>query len=118
MYHSIKVEFVRSFFGGFEDTIICFRDYLTKQGLRNSENQIFKNLNEENYGTLKKTRKKMNTVMPRDTRPLAARTSQVHVFELGPKIFEMHVFARFCTFLHDFAQFCTILHVFARFFDK
>ena len=28
-YHSSKVEFVRSFFGGIEDTIICFRDYLT-----------------------------------------------------------------------------------------
>ena len=26
----------------------------------------------------------------------------MHVFELGPKIFEMHVFARFCTFLHVF----------------
>ena len=24
-----KVEFVRSFFGGIKDTIICFRDYLT-----------------------------------------------------------------------------------------
>ena len=35
------------------------------------------------------------TVRPRDARPQAARTSQVHVFELGPKIFEMHVFARF-----------------------
>ena len=42
------------------------------------------------------------TVRPRDTRPQAARTSQVHVFELGPKIFEMHVFARFCTILHVF----------------
>ena len=39
-----------------------------------------------------------STVRPRDTRPQAARTSQVHVFELGPKIFEMHVFAHFCTF--------------------
>ena len=48
------------------------------------------------------------TVRPRDTRPQAARTLQVHVFELGPKIFEMHVFARFCM----------LLHVFARFFDK
>ena len=28
-YHSSKVEFVRSFFGGIEDTIICFRGYLT-----------------------------------------------------------------------------------------
>ena len=34
----------------------------------------------------------MNTVRPRDTRPQAARTSQVHVFELGPKIFEMNEF--------------------------
>ena len=56
----------------------------------------------------KRQEKKMNTVRPRDTRPLAAQTSQVHIFELGPKIFEMHVFARFCT----------ILHVFASFFDK
>ena len=39
--------------------------------------------------------KNSNTVRPRDTRPQAARTSQVHVFKLGPKIFEMHVFARF-----------------------
>ena len=31
-------------------------------------------------------------VRPRDTRPQAARTSQVHVFELGPKIFEMKEF--------------------------
>ena len=28
-YHSSKVEFARSFFGGIEDTTICFRDYLT-----------------------------------------------------------------------------------------
>ena len=28
-YHSSKVEFVCSLFGGIEDTIICFRDYLT-----------------------------------------------------------------------------------------
>ena len=33
-----------------------------------------------------------NTVRPRDTRPQAARTSQVHVFELGPKKFEMNEF--------------------------
>ena len=32
------------------------------------------------------------TVRPRDTRPQAARTSQVHVFELGPKIFELNEF--------------------------
>ena len=69
------------------------------------------------------------TVRPRDTRPQAARTSQMHVFELGPKIFEMHVFARFCTFLHVFLTNeylkctflmneylrCMFLHVFARF---
>lgn len=40
-----------------------------------------------------------STVRPRDK---AARTSQVHVFELGPKIFEMHGFAHFCTFLQVF----------------
>ena len=28
---------------------------------------------------------KLNTVRPRDTRPQAAWTSHVHVFELGPK---------------------------------
>ena len=28
-YHSSKVEFVCSCFGGIKDTIICFRDYLT-----------------------------------------------------------------------------------------
>ena len=33
-----------------------------------------------------------NTVRPRDTRPQAARTLQVHVFELGPKIFELNEF--------------------------
>ena len=55
-----------------------------------------------------------STVRPRDTRPQAARNSQVHVFELGPKIFEVHVFARFCTFfdkwvleMHVFTRFCT-----------
>ena len=32
------------------------------------------------------------TAKPRDTRPQAARTSQVHVFELGPKKFEMNEF--------------------------
>ena len=36
--------------------------------------------------------KKRHTVRPRDTRPQAARTSQVHVFELGPKIFEVNKF--------------------------
>ena len=33
-----------------------------------------------------------NTVRPRDTRPQAARTLTMHVFELGPKFFEIHVF--------------------------
>ena len=35
-----------------------------------------------------------STVRPRDTRPQAARTSQVHVFELGPKKFEMNEFTK------------------------
>ena len=39
-----------------------------------------------------------NTVRPRDTRPQDARTLTMHVFEKGPKTFEMHVFARFSTF--------------------
>ena len=34
------------------------------------------------------------TVRPGDTRPRAARTSQVHVFELGPKKFEMNEFMK------------------------
>ena len=34
------------------------------------------------------------TVRPRDTRPRAARTFQVHVFELGPKKFEMNEFMK------------------------
>ena len=33
-----------------------------------------------------------DTVRPRDTRPQAARTLTMHVFELGPKNFEKHVF--------------------------
>jgi hypothetical protein len=32
------------------------------------------------------------TVRPRDTRPQAARTLQVHVFELGPKKFDQNKF--------------------------
>ena len=32
------------------------------------------------------------TVRPRDTRPQGARTLQVHVFELGPKKFDMNKF--------------------------
>ena len=31
-----------------------------------------------------------STVRPQDTGPQAARTLQVHVFELGPKKFEMN----------------------------
>ena len=48
----------------------------------------------------------MNTVMPQDARPQAAQTLQVHIFELGPKKFEMNEFmkwkpweARFCDHL-------------------
>ena len=33
-----------------------------------------------------------DTVRPQDTRPQAARTLQVHVFEKGPKIFELNKF--------------------------
>ena len=66
------------------------------------------------------------TVRPRDTRPQAARTSQVHVFKLGPKIFEMHIFCTFlhvflineylrCTFLMNEYLRCTFLHVFTCF---
>ena len=33
---------------------------------------------------------KSSTVGPRDTRPQAARTLTMHVFELDPKKFEMH----------------------------
>ena len=32
-----------------------------------------------------------DTVRPRDTRPQTARTLTMHVFELGPKKFEIHV---------------------------
>ena len=52
-----------------------------------------------------------NTVRPRDTRPQAARTSTVHVFEQGPKNLEMHVFGSFSLQQHDFGM---ILHDFAR----
>ena len=38
--------------------------------------------------------RKWITVRPWDTRPRAARTSQVHVFELGPKKFEMNEFMK------------------------
>ena len=34
----------------------------------------------------------VSTVRPRDTRPQGARTLQVHVFELGPKKFELNEF--------------------------
>ena len=36
--------------------------------------------------------KYLATVRPRDTRPQDARTLTMHVFELVPKSFEMHVF--------------------------
>ena len=32
------------------------------------------------------------TVGPQNTRPQASRTLKVHIFRLGPKIFEMHKF--------------------------
>ena len=35
---------------------------------------------------------KITKVRPRDTRPQAAWTLQVHVFELGPKKFELNKF--------------------------
>ena len=35
---------------------------------------------------------KIHTVRPRDTRPQAALTLTMHVFEYGPKRFEMHEF--------------------------
>ena len=31
-------------------------------------------------------------VVPRDTRPQAAQTLTMHIFELVPKIFGMHIF--------------------------
>ena len=37
-----------------------------------------------------KVQKFGDTVRPQDTRPRASRTSQVHIFELGPKKFEMN----------------------------
>ena len=37
---------------------------------------------------------KLSTVRTRDTQPRAARTSQVHVFKLGPKKFEMNEFMK------------------------
>ena len=68
------------------------------------------------------SKRKLYTVRPRDTRPQAARTSTMHDFELGPKIFEMHVFGHFsfsCTILEDFSQFlhdfAQLLHDFAQF---
>ena len=36
----------------------------------------------------------VSTVRPRDIRPQSARTSQVHVFELVPKKFEMNEFMK------------------------
>ena len=45
-------------------------------------------------GLKKCNQKKRHTVRPRDTRPQAVRTLQVHVFELGPKKFEMNEFMK------------------------
>ena len=42
------------------------------------------------------------TVKPRDARPQAARTLQVHVFELGPKKFEMNTFMQWKTWTARF----------------
>ena len=43
-----------------------------------------------------------DTVRPRDTRPQTARTLTMHVFELGPKKFEMHVFDKLLLEMHGF----------------
>ena len=40
---------------------------------------------------------KTNTVRPRDTQSLGARTLQIHGFELGPKQFEIRGFMRILT---------------------
>ena len=42
------------------------------------------------------------TVRPRDTRPQAARTSTMHVFEKGPKNLEMHAFVKLLLKMHVF----------------
>ena len=44
------------------------------------------------------------TVRPRDTRLRAARTSQVHVFELGPKKFEMNEFMKWKPWAAQFSD--------------
>ena len=46
-----------------------------------------------------------STVRPRDTRPQAARTLTMHIFELGPKKFEMHVFDELLLEMHEFLIF-------------
>ena len=56
------------------------------------------------------------TVRPRDTRPQAARTLTMHVFELGPTNFEIHVFDEFylrCTNFWLFSKKIFEMHVFS-----
>ena len=45
-----------------------------------------------------------NTVRPRDTRPRDTWTSQVHVFELGPKKFEMNKFMKWKPWAAQFSD--------------
>ena len=61
--------------------------FLTEPLLTSMGAQSFISVHMESSVELKYT-----TVRPQDTRPQAARTSQVHVFELGPKKFEMNEF--------------------------
>ena len=63
-------------------------------------------------------KEKTSTVRPRDKRPQDARTLTMHVFEKGPKTFEIQVFARFCTFLHVFARFLANETLRCTFFDN
>ena len=44
------------------------------------------------FGPFYQSKINADTVRPRDIWPQAAPTSQVYVFELGPKIFEMNEF--------------------------
>ena len=46
----------------------------------------------------------MNTVMPQDARPQAAQTLQVHIFELGPKKFEMNEFMKWKPWAAQFSD--------------
>ena len=55
--------------------------------LKGSKNEL-----EGIQGILTKANNNPVSLRARDTRPQAARTSQVHIFELGPKIFEINEF--------------------------